>query len=92
MQGLVLCGTANATENIPLFLIMLLVAALQGAPVIAVHVLALPFTLFRAIHAWHFIQEDAPGWQRALGFGIPLICSIMLAVGLIGHGLWTLAG
>lgn len=87
----VLRGTANATENIPVFLVMLVTAALLGAPAIAIHVLGLPFVVFRAIHAWHFIQEDAPGWQRALGYGIPLLCTVLLALGLIGHALWTMA-
>ncbi len=86
----VLRGTANATENIPVFLVMLVTAALLGAPTVAIHVLGLPFVIFRAIHAWHFIQEDAPGWQRALGYGIPFLCSLLLALGLVGHALWTM--
>ncbi len=86
----ILRGTANATENIPIFMIMLLAAALLGAPAAAIHVLGLPFVVFRAIHAWHFTREDAPGWQRLFGYAIPFVCMLLLAIGLIGHVLWTM--
>jgi len=85
-------GHANAVENMPMFLIMLLIAALIGMPLIAVHALGLAFTVGRALHAWHFIQEDAPGWQRGGGFGLSFLAQVMLLVGLLGHGVWTLAG
>lgn len=84
-------GHANAIENMPVFLIMLLVAALLGMPVLAVHVLGLVFTVGRASHAWHFIQEDAPRWQRGGGFALSFLAQLVLLAGLLGHGLWTLA-
>ncbi|WP_339760867.1 MAPEG family protein [uncultured Hoeflea sp.] len=85
-------GHANAVENMPMFLIMLLIGALIGMPLIAVHALGLAFTVGRALHAWHFIQEDAPGWQRGGGFGLSFLAQVILLVGLLGHGVWTLAG
>ncbi|SOE17565.1 hypothetical protein SAMN05877838_2466 [Hoeflea halophila] len=85
-------GHANAIENMPLFFIMLLTATLIGMPVIAAHVLGAVFTIGRALHAWHFIQEDAPGWQRGGGFGLAFLAQVVLLAGLLGHGLWTLAG
>ncbi|MEM5493905.1 MAPEG family protein [Hoeflea sp. AS16] len=85
-------GHANAIENMPMFLIMLLVAALIGMPVSAVHGLGLVFTIGRGFHAWHFIQEDAPGWQRGGGFALSFLAQLVLLAGLLGHGLWTLAG
>ena len=84
-------GHANAIENMPMFFIMLLVAALLGMPVLAAHVLGLVFTIGRGLHAWHFIQEDAPGWQRGGGFGLSFLAQVVLLIGLLGHGLWTLA-
>ena len=85
-------GHANAIENMPMFFIMLLVAALLGMPVVAAHVLGAVFTIGRGLHAWHFIQEDAPGWQRGGGFGLSFLAQVVLLIGLFGHGLWMLAG
>ena len=85
-------GHANAVENMPVFLIMLLVASLLGMPAIAAHGLGVAFTVGRALHAWHFIQEDAPRWQRGGGFGLSFLAQVLLAAGLLGHGLWMLAG
>lgn len=85
-------GHANAIENMPMFFIMLLVGALIGMPVLAAHVLGIVFTIGRGLHAWHFIQEDAPGWQRGGGFGLSFLAQVVLLAGLLGHGLWTLAG
>lgn len=85
-------GHANAIENMPMFFIMLLVGALIGMPVLAAHVLGIVFTIGRGLHAWHFIQEDAPGWQRGGGFGLSFLAQVVLLIGLLGHGLWTLAG
>lgn len=85
-------GHANAIENMPMFFIMLLTGALIGMPVSAAHALGLVFTVGRALHAWHFIQEDAPRWQRGGGFGLSFLAQVILLIGLLGHGLWTLAG
>jgi uncharacterized membrane protein YecN with MAPEG domain len=85
-------GHANAIENMPMFLIMLLVAALIGMPLLAAHGLGLVFTIGRALHAWHFIQEDAPGWQRGGGFMLSFLAQVVLLVGLLGHGVWTMIG
>jgi len=85
-------GHANAIENMPMFFIMLLVAALIGMPILAAHGLGLAFTIGRVLHAWHFIQEDAPGWQRGGGFTLSFLAQVVLLVGLLGHGLWTMTG
>lgn len=81
-------GHANAVENMPITLLMLAMAALIGAPAIAVHILGLMFTIGRGLHAWHFIQADAPGWQRFGGFGLSALASLVLALGLLAHGVW----
>ncbi|WP_322990755.1 MULTISPECIES: MAPEG family protein [unclassified Hoeflea] len=85
-------GHANAIENMPMFFILLIIAALLGMPVIAVHVLGIVFTIGRGLHAWHFIQEDASFKTRFVGFGLSLLAQLVLLVGLLGHGLWVLAG
>jgi len=85
-------GHANAIENMPMFFILMIIAALLGMPALAAHVLGLVFTIGRALHAWHFIQEDAPGWQRGGGFTLSFLAQVVLLAGLLGHGLWTMAG
>ncbi|WP_299868036.1 MAPEG family protein [uncultured Hoeflea sp.] len=85
-------GHANAIENMPMFLIMLMVAALMGMPVIAIHLLGLVFTAGRAAHAWHFIQEDASFKTRFGGFGLAFVAQIVLLLGLLGHGIWVMVG
>lgn len=85
-------GHANAVENMPIFLIMLLIAALLGMPVLIIHGLGLVFTIGRGLHAWHFIQEDATIHTRMYGFSLALLAQVLLLIGLLGHGLWGLAG
>ena len=78
-------GHANAIEAMPMFFVMLATAALLGAPAFAVHAIGLPFTIGRALHALHFIQADAPAWQRGAGFGLSFLAFIVLTVGLLAH-------
>ena len=85
-------GHANAVENMPMFFVLMLVAALLGMPAMAAHGLGLVFTVGRGLHAWHFIQEDAPRWQRSGGFGLSFLAQLVLVVGILGHGLLLMAG
>lgn len=83
-------GHANAVENMPMFFIPLVIGAMIGMPLIAVHVLGLTFTIGRAVHASHFIAEAAPMKTRIIGFGISFLAHIVLVLGLLSHGVWTL--
>ncbi|MCR9235165.1 MAG: MAPEG family protein [Alphaproteobacteria bacterium] len=83
-------GHGNAAENIPITLIMLAIAAMIGTPVFVLHILGILFVLGRILHAWHFIQDDAPGWQRFVGFGLSALVTLVLALGLAGHGVWLI--
>ncbi|MCB1425542.1 MAG: MAPEG family protein [Zhengella sp.] len=78
-------GHANAIEAMPMFFVMLGAGVALGAPALAVHALGLPFTIGRALHAWHFIQKDAPAWQRGAGFGLSFLAFIVLSIGLLAH-------
>ena len=88
----ILRGHANAVENMPMFFVLMVIAALLGMPALAAHALGLIFTVGRALHAWHFIQEDAPGWQRGGGFTLSFLAQIVLLIGIAGHGLLMMAG
>lgn len=83
-------GHANAVENIPITLLMMAIAALIGAPAFVLHILGIVFVFGRALHAWHFIQEDAPGWQRIAGFASSALMTMLLAFGLLAHGFWMI--
>ncbi len=80
-------GHANAAENIPMFFVMFILAVLAGMPMVAIHAFGVGFTLGRVLHAWHFIQEDAPRWQRGTGFLLSFLAQVLMVVGLIGHGI-----
>lgn len=84
-------GHANAVENIPITLVMLAIAALIGTPAFVLHILGLVFVVGRALHAWHFIQEDAPSWQRIAGFASAALVTTLLALGLLAHGFWIIS-
>lgn len=86
----ILRGHANAIENMPMFFILMGIAAVLAAPNWLLHALGLVFTIGRAFHAWHFIQEDAPGWQRSVGFGLSGLALFLVTLGVLGHGLATL--
>ena len=86
----VMRGHANGIENVPMFLIMLVTAALMGMPAIAVHVLGLVFTVGRAIHATYFVSLGAPIRNRFVGFGISFLAHLVLTAGLLVHGIWRL--
>ena len=85
-------GQANAAENMPLFLIMLLIAAATGIAVWLVHLFGAAFTAGRALHAWHFSQAKAPLWQRFVGYGIAGLSTFVLALWLIVAAAWSIVG
>lgn len=80
-------GHANAVENIPMMAALLILAALLGAPVLAIHLLGAAFVVGRALHAWHFIQEQAPQWQRFVGYGLGALSMTLAAIGVLGHAI-----
>ena len=81
-------GQANFVEYVPMALLMLTLAALQGAPALAIHAGGAILTAGRLVHAMHFIAEDAPGWQRMYGTLATLLVLVGGALGLIGHALF----
>jgi uncharacterized membrane protein YecN with MAPEG domain len=83
-------GHANAVENMPIMLILLLIAAFIGTPVYVLHLLGAAFTIGRAIHAWHFIVERGQQWQRFIGFTLSALALLVTALGVLTHAIWTL--
>lgn len=83
-------GQANAIENMPMMFVLMTLGALIGAPAAVLHGLGIAFTVGRAIHAWHFVQERGAKWQREVGFGLSLLALIAATLGLLGHALSAL--
>ncbi len=80
-------GHGNATESVPLGLILLALSELAAAPLWALHLYGAVFTLGRALHAWHFSVRGAPMVLRVAGMILTLTPMIVAALGLIGYGL-----
>jgi len=83
-------GHANAVENMPMMMVLLLAAAALGTPVYVIHALGLCFTIGRAVHASHFIAEKGAGWQRFAGFGLSFAAMMIATLGVLAHALWTI--
>ncbi len=83
-------GHANATENIPIMMVMMVIAAGIGTPAGVLHGLGIVYTFGRAVHAWHFMQESAPFRTRMIGFVSSILAQIILALGLLSHGILML--
>ncbi|WP_019169868.1 MAPEG family protein [Pseudaminobacter salicylatoxidans] len=81
----VMRGHANAIENMPMTLLLLLIAALLGTPVLALHLLGIAFTIGRVLHAWHFIEEKGAPWQREAGFGLSGLATVVAMAVVLGH-------
>ena len=81
----ILRGHANALENVPMAIILMLVMAGLNTPIFVLHGFGIALTLGRFVHAMHFINEDAPGWQRAMGATLSMLVLTLGALGVIGH-------
>jgi uncharacterized membrane protein YecN with MAPEG domain len=83
-------GHANAVEAIPIALILMLLMAILDAPVWVIHLFGIVLTVGRVLHALHFIAEDAPRWQRAVGAGLSMLVIAVTALGAVGHAVWLM--
>ncbi|WP_375549738.1 MAPEG family protein [Oceanicaulis alexandrii] len=76
---------ANGAEWTPGVLIALVVMALIGAPIMALHAIGVTLTVARGIHGWGVATQDGPNIGRFLGALMTLIVYAVLAVGLVLH-------
>jgi len=75
----------NHAEWFPAFIIALVLAALIGTPVYAIHALGAAFTLARVLHAWGLLNTAGVSFGRFTGSLLTLLCCLLLGAGLIGH-------
>lgn len=81
---------ANATENIPIFLILLGLSEGLGTPGWVVWALGLFFLIGRVVHGMHFFKLRKGFKMRFYGMIMTLIAIGLAALGVIGHGLASL--
>ncbi len=80
-------GHSNAVENMSIILILLIIMAAMGSPSYVLHGFGAALVISRFFHAWHFIQEDAPRWQRFYSSVATLLIILTAAIGVITHSL-----
>lgn len=85
-------GQGNAAEYMPIFFIMLGIAALLNTPPIALHIMGLVFTVGRFLHASWFLKPSSNLKPRIAGMMLTFIAIIVLALGLIAHAVMIISG
>lgn len=79
---------ANCAEYAPIGLVLLLIAELQGAPALALHVLGLLLLGGRIAHAYGFTAQPMIMNLRVAGMAMTLTMLIFSALGLLFHALF----
>ncbi|WP_316013222.1 MAPEG family protein [Roseobacter sp. HKCCA0434] len=80
-------GQGNFVEIVPFALIQMTLMSALDTPVFVLHLFGIALTLGRVLHARHFTQNDAPGWQRMYGTILSLTVILLGSLGLIAHAL-----
>lgn len=75
----------NSAEWLPVGLGGLILAALLGAPALAVHALGAALTVGRLAFAVGILSSDGPSPGRMLGMGLTYLVYLLLGAGLIVH-------
>lgn len=75
----------NAAEWMPGALIGLVLMALIGAPVMALHALGMTLTLGRGLHGWGVATKAGTSMARFVGMLMTLLVYLVLGVGLAFH-------
>ncbi|MEM7422678.1 MAG: MAPEG family protein [Pseudomonadota bacterium] len=83
-------GHANATETIPVFLILMGLAEGFATPAWLLVLIALLFTAGRIMHGLHFLTDQAPLTTRTGGMVLTISPIVLLSLGAIGHALLSL--
>ncbi len=78
---------ANFTENVPLCLVLMTVAAMIQAPILVIHAAGVALVVGRAVHAIGLSQTASVSSARRLGTLATWIVLVVLAVTLLWKGL-----
>ncbi|MCI4660886.1 MAG: MAPEG family protein [Neomegalonema sp.] len=86
-------GHANAVETIPLILFLLLLSEGSEAPILVPLAFGTVTLIGRVLHGLHFAHPDQYSWRlRVLGMHLTIWPLLAMALGLIFHALFALAG
>ncbi|MDV7144996.1 MAPEG family protein [Tropicimonas sp. TH_r6] len=79
---------ANFVEYVPLALLLLAMAELQGMPVWLVHLFGAMLFLGRTLHAWGFGAEPQVFKARKWGMILTFLVILITAIANIGHAVF----
>ncbi len=79
---------ANCAEYVPIGLILLAMAEIQGAPFWVVHLLGLMLLTGRLIHGWALSQRPQNLKGRTYGMMLTLMMLMLSSITNIGHALF----
>lgn len=82
----------NAVETIPLALLLMALAEANGAPALALHLVGLVLVAGRAIHGAYFFGGARVLMLRIAGIWMTVLVIVVLALGLLGHGVIQMIG
>ncbi len=77
-------GQANAAENVPIALLLILILALMGAQHWLLHAFGLALTVGRLMHALYFVQHGIPLAFRIIGTVLTVTVIVVAAIRAIG--------
>ena len=77
----------NFVEYVPMALVLLALAEVQGAPRVALHALGGALLLGRALHAWGMVSGRDLHPARGAGMVLTFAVLILGGAGLLAHGL-----
>ncbi|MEP3277739.1 MAG: MAPEG family protein [Stappiaceae bacterium] len=77
-------GQANAAENVPITLLLLLILALMGAQNWLLHTLGIALTAGRLMHALYFVWPGVPLMFRIVGTVLTVTTIVVAAIRAIG--------
>src|SRR5690606_7947203 len=78
---------ANAIENLPLALLLLLLLELRGLPVAWLHGLGATLIVSRVLHAWGFSRRKGVSFGRFFGTLVNWLLVLLMAAMLLVHAL-----
>lgn len=82
----------NAGEYMPIFFLLLALAAFLETPPLVLHLFGLAFTIGRVLHAFWFLKPSKNLKPRIAGMVLTLFSIAILAIGLIAHAVAIMAG
>ncbi|MEM6623154.1 MAG: MAPEG family protein [Pseudomonadota bacterium] len=82
----------NAAETVPIFLILLALVELQGAPLWALVFTGTMFTAGRLLHGVHFMRRRKGLLLRVLGMALTLTATALVGAGALYYGASALTG